>query len=98
MITFVGAAFSIMTFNNDVGISKLFAQIYELTTGEIKRGLTLLEISYSVGIAIGIIVFFNHFGKRKFSVDPTPIEVEMRTYENEIQTTLIQNYERKEGE
>lgn len=98
VITFVGAAFSIMTFNNDVGISKLFAQIYELTTGEIKRGLTLLEISYSVGIAIGIIVFFNHFGKRKFSVDPTPIEVEMRTYENEIQTTLIQNYEREEGE
>lgn len=95
IITFVGSAFSIMTFNNDVDITKLFTQIYEQMTGEVKTGLTVLEFSYSVGIAIGILVFFNHFGKKKFSVDPTPMEVEMRTYENEIQTTLIQNYERE---
>ena len=37
-------------------------------------------------------------GKKKFSADPTPMEVEMRTYENEIQTTLIQLYEREEKE
>ncbi len=98
LLTFVGAAFSIMTFNNDVGISKLFAQIYESVTGEMKTGLTILEISYSIGISVGIVVFFSHFGKKKFSVDPTPIEVEMRTYENDIQTTLIQNYEREEAE
>ena len=95
IITFVGSAFSIMTFNNDVDITKLFTQIYEQMTGEVKTGLTVLEVSYSVGIAIGILVFFNHFGKKKFSVDPTPMEVEMRTYENEIQMTLIQNYERE---
>ena len=95
IITYVGSAFSIMTFNNDVDITKLFTQIYEQMTGEVKTGLTVLEFSYSVGIAIGILVFFNHFGKKKFSVDPTPMEVEMRTYENEIQTTLIQNYERE---
>lgn len=42
--------------------------------------------------------FFNHFGKRRFSVDPTPIEVEMRLYENDLQTTLIENISRKEQE
>ena len=42
--------------------------------------------------------FFNHFGKKKFSVDPTPIEVEMRLYENDLQTTLIENISRKEQE
>ena len=95
LITFVGSAFSIMTFNNDVDVTKLFAQIYEQFTGEAKTGFTVLEVTYSFGIALGILVFFNHFGKKKFSVDPTPIEVEMRTYENEIQTTLIQNFERE---
>ena len=40
-------------------------------------------------------MFFNHFGKKKFSVDPTPLEVQMRTYENEIQTTLVENASRK---
>jgi len=97
-ITFVGSAFSIMTFNNDVDVAKLFAQIYEQTTGTPKVGLTILELTYSIGIAVGILVFFNHFGKKKFTADPTPMEVEMRTYENEIQTTLIQLYEREEKE
>ena len=36
-----------------------------------------------------------YFGKKKISVDPTPIEVEMRLYENDIQTTVIAEYSRK---
>lgn len=95
LISFIGAAFAIMTFNNDSGISKLFAQIYELFMGKPKNGFTILELTYSIGLAIGILVFFNHFGKRRFSVDPTPIEVEMRLYENDIQMTLISDYARK---
>ena len=94
-ITFVGSAFSIMTFNNDVDVPRLFSQIYEQVMGVPKRGVSILEFAYSMGITIGILVFFGHFGKKRFSVDPTPIEVEMRSYENEIQTTLIQTYERE---
>ena len=95
LTTFFGSAFAIMTFNNDSGTPKLFEQIYELLTGMPKQGFTVLEMSYSIGIVVGILVFFNHFGKRKFSVDPTPIEVEMRLYENDIQTTVIAEYARK---
>ena len=97
-ITFIGAAFSIMAFNNDVDVSKLFGQIYELLTGKESNGFTVLELTYCIGIVIGIIVFFNHFGKKRFSVDPTPMEVEMRLYENDIQTTLVETYARKEKE
>ncbi len=96
--SFIGAAFSIMTFNNDVDTSKLFSQIYEQMTGTASDGFTILELTYSIGLIIGILVFFNHFGKKKFTVDPTPMEVEMRLYENDIQTTLIENYSRKEKE
>ena len=98
LISFMGAAFSIMAFNNDVGVTKMFSQIYELVTGIKSDGFTVLEFTYSIGIAIGILTFFNHFGKRRFSVDPTPIEVEMRLYENDLQTTLIENISRKEQE
>lgn len=94
-ITFVGAAFAIMTFNNDSGTTQLFEEIYELFTGKVKTGFTILELTYSIGLALGILVFFNHFGKRRFSVDPTPIEVEMRLYENDIQTTVIADYSRR---
>lgn len=98
LTTFFGSAFAIMTFNNDSGVTQIFGNIYELFTGVSKQGFTVLELSYSVGIVAGILVFFNHFGKRKLSVDPTPIEVEMRLYENDIQTTVIAEYSRKEQE
>ena len=95
LISFAGAAFSIMAFNNDVDVTKLFGQVYELVTGTRNDGFTILELTYCIGLAIGILVFFNHFGKKRFSVDPTPMEVQMRLYENDIQTTLIENYSRK---
>ena len=98
VISFMGAAFSIMAFNNDVDTSKLFSQIYELLTGQKSDGFTILELTYSIGLVIGILTFFNHFGKKKFTVDPTPMEIEMRLYENDIQTTLIETYSRKEKE
>ena len=94
-ITFIGAAFTIMAFNNDVNTSKLFEQIYQMVTGKATDGFTIMELTYCIGLIIGILVFFNHFGGKKFSVDPTPMEVEMRLYENDIQTTLVENYSRK---
>lgn len=98
IISFTGAAFSIMAFNNDVSVSKMFAQIYELVTGTKSDGFTILEFTYCIGLSIGILTFFNHFGKKKFTVDPTPMEVEMRLYENDLQTTMIENFSRKEKE
>lgn len=95
VVTFFGAAFSIMAFNNDVDVTKLFGQIYELTTGQETSGFTILEITYSIGVAAGILIFFNHFGKRRFSDDPTPMEIQMRLYENDIQTTLTESADRK---
>lgn len=98
MLTFAGSAFSIMAFNNDVSVPRLFGQIYQWVTGVDPEGITILEIMYSIGITIGILVFFNHFGKRRFSVDPTPLEVQMRLYENDIQTTLVEDASRKGAE
>lgn len=95
LITFIGAAFTIMAFNNDVNVSKLFGQIYQMVMGKATDGFTIMELTYCIGLIIGILVFFNHFGGKKFSVDPTPMEVEMRLYENDIQTTLVENYSRK---
>ncbi len=60
-------------------------------------GPTILEASYSVGLALGILLFFNHFASWKITVDPTPIEVEMRLYEENLNKTLIKNGGRKES-
>ena len=97
-IIFFGSAFSIMAFNNDVSVTKMFSRIYLLLTGEESNGFTLIELTYCIGLIVGILIFFNHLGRKKFTADPTPMEVEMRLYENDIQETLIEVYARKEKE
>ncbi|MCI8416704.1 MAG: stage V sporulation protein AA [Lachnospiraceae bacterium] len=89
LVTFFGSVFSIMAFNNDVSTTKLFAQLYEMVTGEASNGFTILELTYSLGLSVGIVAFFNHLGGRRLTKDPTPIEVEMRQYEDDVDTTLI---------
>ncbi len=96
VVSFCGAAFAIMTFNNDASVTDVFGNIYRLVMGVESDGVTALEISYSFGLAVGILVFFNHFASWKLTVDPTPIEVEMRLYEDNLNKTLIQNHGRKE--
>ena len=59
-------------------------------------GLTILEATYSVGIGIGVVFFFNHFGKWKITEDPTPMEVEMREYEDQVDLTILEMERRKE--
>lgn len=96
LITFVGAAFAIMTFNNDTSVTDVFANIYKLVTGEESNGFTVLEISYSIGLPLGIVIFFNHISKKALSTDPTPMEVQMRLYEKDVDDAIIHNSERKE--
>lgn len=97
VICFCGAAFAIMTFNNDASVTDVFQEIYRLVLGPEAENYTVLELSYSVGLALGVILFFNHFCAWKLNTDPTPLEVEMRLYEENISKTLIQNKGRKES-
>ena len=83
-----------MAFNNDIGIKNLFGQLYGMFTGRVSDGFTLLEISYSIGIGLGILFFFNHFGRMKLTDDPTPMQVQMRLYEDDINTTIIEDISR----
>ena len=94
-ICFFGAAFTIMAFHNDIGIREVFGQIYELLTGQEPQSVTALEIAYSIGLALGILVFFNHIGGRRITSDPTPIEVEMRKYETDVNQALTETADRE---
>ena len=91
-LSFFGAAFSIMTFNNDVDMRGLFADIYLLFTRQTSDGFTVLELAYSFGLGIGIILFFNHFAGKRIETDPTPLDVQMHTYEEDVNQTIMSNY------
>ncbi len=89
LVSFFGTAFTIMAYHNDVGINEVFSEIYRMVMNREPGGLNTLEISYSIGLALGIIIFFNHIGGRKITKDPTPIEVAMRNYEEDVDKALI---------
>ncbi len=95
VVIFFGAAFTIMTFNNDVGVADVFTQLYQQVIGRESDGVTELEVFYAIGMPIGIMVFYNHIGKKKVTHDPTPIQVEMRKYEQDVDTTFIENASRE---
>lgn len=98
LICFWGSGFTIMSFHNDVGITDIFARIYELVMGRASDGVTSLEVSYSIGLAVGIITFYNHIGGKKITSDPTPLEVEMRNYERDVNQAIIENADRQKVE
>ncbi len=95
MIAFFGTAFTIMAFHNDIGINEVFTKVHEMVMGQESDGYTILELSYSLGLAIGITLFFNHIGGRRITKDPTPIEVEMRVYESDVNKALIETADRE---
>ncbi|MBE5934478.1 MAG: stage V sporulation protein AA [Lachnospiraceae bacterium] len=94
LIVFFGAGFTIMTFNSDVDVAHVFDKVNKLVLGE-RKGHKVIEIAYSVGIGIGILLFFNHFSRRKANKQPSPIHVEMRTYEKDVSTAIIQDASRQ---
>ncbi|MDE6913312.1 MAG: stage V sporulation protein AA [Lachnospiraceae bacterium] len=95
LICFFGSGFTIMAYHNDIGISDVFGRIYELVTGEASDGCTALEVAYSIGLTMGIIAFYNHVGGKRLSADPTPLEVEMRNYERDVNQAIVEISDRE---
>lgn len=95
LVSFFGTAFTIMAYHNDIGINEVFSEIYRMLMGREPGRINLLEISYSIGLGLGILIFFNHVGGRRLTKDPTPLEVAMRNYERDINQTLVETASRE---
>ena len=78
-----------MCFHSDTQLPLIFQNIYYIFFRENKEMPPLLSIPYSIGLGLGIIIFFNHFSKIFLTEDPTPIEIEMTTYEKETNASII---------
>lgn len=93
-ISFFGTAFTIMAYHNDIGISSIFEKFYIMVMGN-PGNSAVLEVCYSIGLSLGILIFFNHIGNRRITKDPTPIEVEMRIYEDQVNQALLETASRE---
>ncbi|WP_438445536.1 stage V sporulation protein AA [Gorillibacterium sp. sgz5001074] len=89
LLLFIGSGLAIMNFHEDVSMPEVHLRIYELLTGERPTHPYWLQIPYSFGIGAGMILFFNHWFKRKFNEEPSPLEVEMFLYQQNMNHYVV---------
>ncbi|MDV2580877.1 stage V sporulation protein AA [Alkalibacillus haloalkaliphilus] len=83
-LLFIGAAMAIMNFHFDVSMPEVQEKLHSMMSGDIDRSVLWLQIPYSIGLGLGMILFFNHFLKKKFNEEPSPLEVEMFNYDQNL--------------
>lgn len=85
----VGSAMAIMNFHYDVSMQEVQKSLaYILTSEEVDKPLWI-QIPYSIGLGLGMILFFNHIFKKRFNEEPSPLEVEMFNYQQDLDNYLI---------
>lgn len=89
LLLFIGSGLAIMNFHEDVSMPAVHGRIYELLTGERPEHPYWLQIPYSLGIGVGMVLFFNHVFKKKFNEEPSPLEVEMYLYQQSMNQYVV---------
>lgn len=97
LTAFFGAGVSIMGYNNDIDLPKIFSDLYYTFTGIKADGPTIMELFYSVGLTLGVLIFFQPF-KKKQDGQPTPLKVQMKLYEKDLNESYLLYKEREEEE
>ena len=89
LLLFVGSGLAIMNFHEDVSMMEVHRTIYEMITGRKSEHPYLLQIPYSIGLGAGMVLFFNQLFKKKFSEEPSPLEVEMFSYQENLNRYVV---------
>ncbi|MED4751137.1 stage V sporulation protein AA [Brevibacillus choshinensis] len=97
ILLFVGSGLAIMNFHTDVSMMQVHQRIFYLITGQESKQPLWLQIPYSIGIGMGMILFFNHIFKKKINEEPSPLEVELFMYQQSLDQYYIQ-HENKENQ
>jgi stage V sporulation protein AA len=84
LLLFIGAGLAIMNFHADVSMQEVHQKLYKIITGEDNKKPLLLQIPYSIGLGLGMILFFNHLFKKRINEEPSPLEVEMFNYQQAL--------------
>lgn len=88
-LLFIGAALAIMNFHTDVSMQEVHQKIFTLITSEEERKPLFLQIPYSIGLGLGMILFFNHVFKKRLNEEPSPLEIEMHQYQQAIDDYVV---------
>ncbi|GIO28504.1 stage V sporulation protein AA [Ornithinibacillus bavariensis] len=84
LLLFIGTAMTIVNFHYDVSMQEVQQKLHFLLTGEKNEFPLWIQIPYSLGLGIGMILFFNHWFNKRFNEEPSPLEVEIYKYQQSL--------------
>ncbi|WP_343753010.1 stage V sporulation protein AA [Lentibacillus halophilus] len=84
LLLFIGTAMTIMNFHYDVSMQEVQQKLHFLLTGEKENYPLWIQIPYSIGLGIGMLLFFNHWFNKRFNDEPSPLDVEVFNYQQHL--------------
>lgn len=88
-LLFFGSAMAIMNFHDDVSMRSVQEKLYKIITGVEDTKPWIFQIPYSIGLGLGMILFFNHVFQKRINEEPSPLEVEMFNYQMDLDNYVI---------
>lgn len=84
VLLFIGSAMTIMNFHYDVSMQEVQQKLHFIITGKESEFPLWIQIPYSIGLGVGMLLFLNHWFKNKFNEEPSPLEIELFNYQQNI--------------
>lgn len=93
LLLVVGSAMAIMNFHADVNMPAVHQQLYRLLTGRQEQRPLWLQVPYSVGVGLGIALFFKLVRRKGHHLEPSPLELEMEDYQQSVLRYIAERVE-----
>ena len=88
MVVLMGSIMGIMNFHADVNMAESQLSMVGAITNNAKTYLPYFQIPYSIGIGIGVALFFNRFIPTYAKNEPSPLELKLVSLDKEIENQL----------
>src|SRR5699024_12825071 len=84
ILLFIGTAMTIMNFHDDVNMQAVQQKLHFVLTGHKVDSPLWIQIPYSLGLGLGMILFLIHWFKMRINEEPSPLEIELFTYQQDL--------------
>lgn len=88
IVVLMGSIMAIMNFHSDVNMAESQKIIVEVLTGKPDKYLPYFQIFYSIGIGVGVALFFNRIIPNYSKQEPSPLDLKVQSLTLEIENQL----------
>lgn len=91
ILLFFGAGIAIVNFYEDVNMVASINKIYYTFTGKNELKPLIMTIPYSLGLGVGVMVFFNRVlsSSERRKKEPGPMELELYMYDSDMEDYIL---------